>query len=198
MRLNPHLQRSLLWSSSCSTYIAQIQSGWTSIEVQCATGFGWRPFQPYCGLTFTHCPYKTSLSNGSSSLCIVERPDENLADSVGFEPTGLSPHQISSLRRYNHFGNYPQKCKILHLPPDFTVSLLLTHQCVGPLSFRGHIAPFDTYQLMEFVKLADTVGLEPTTHRLTADCSAIEPRIQIGGVGGVRHPHSLRIKQSTW
>ena len=32
---------------------------------------------------------------------------ELMADGVGFEPTGLSPHQFSGLRRYNHFGNHP-------------------------------------------------------------------------------------------
>ena len=26
---------------------------------------------------------------------------------VGFEPTGLTPQQISSLRRYDHFGTSP-------------------------------------------------------------------------------------------
>ena len=30
-----------------------------------------------------------------------------MADGVGFEPTGLSSHLISSQRRYNHFGNHP-------------------------------------------------------------------------------------------
>ena len=30
-----------------------------------------------------------------------------LAEEVGFEPTGLAPQQISSLRRYDHFGTPP-------------------------------------------------------------------------------------------
>ena len=30
-----------------------------------------------------------------------------LAEVVGFEPTGLTPQQISSLRRYDHFGTPP-------------------------------------------------------------------------------------------
>ena len=30
-----------------------------------------------------------------------------LAEAVGFEPTGLTPQQISSLRRYDHFGTPP-------------------------------------------------------------------------------------------
>ena len=32
---------------------------------------------------------------------------EHMADGVGFEPTGLSPHRFSRPRQYNHFGNHP-------------------------------------------------------------------------------------------
>ena len=32
---------------------------------------------------------------------------EHMADGVGFEPTGLSPHRFSGPRRYNQVGNHP-------------------------------------------------------------------------------------------
>ena len=53
------------------------------------------------GANRTHAP----LIWSQSVLPIIRRPH---TDGVGFEPTGLTPQQISGLRRYNHFGNHPQ------------------------------------------------------------------------------------------
>ena len=57
---------------------------------------------------------------------INKYPAKGLAERVGFEPTGLSPQKISSLRRYDHFGTsphiywavIPRICLMTSLPDD--------------------------------------------------------------------------------
>ena len=42
--------------------------------------------------------------------------------------------------------------------------------------------------------LAEVVGLEPTTRRLTAGCSTIELYLQIGDEYGIRTHDNIRVK----
>ena len=45
---------------------------------------------------------------GFAIRCLTVWLASHMAEEVGFEPTGLSSQQISSLRRYDHFGIPPK------------------------------------------------------------------------------------------
>ena len=81
-----------------------------------------------------------------------------LADGVGFEPTGLSPHRFSGPRRYNHFGNHPQwrREEDLNLHAGEATDGLANRS----LTIRV-TSPFLVYH----------VGLEPTAFYVQGRCS---------------------------
>ena len=81
-----------------------------------------------------------------------------MAGSVGFEPTGLSSHQISSLRRYDHFGNYPHlECQVRF---ELTMIYLLGRQAPSTSRRLAH---------MEHVEGADPSASSLATRRSTAE-----------------------------
>lgn len=87
---------------------------WESNPIQTVLQTVLMPYEQSTYNTFLILSVKSELSRLSpivpysyGRIYLSENSSGLLADGVGFEPTGLSPHQISSLRSYNHLSNHP-------------------------------------------------------------------------------------------
>ena len=96
------------------------------------------------------CPVRRARLHATGLILLVSSSNERLAEVVGFEPTRLSPQQISSLRRCDHFGTPPYMAEAVGFEPtDGSPSSAFEADALGQTQPRFRI-------------LVGEVGFEPT------------------------------------
>lgn len=101
-------------------------------------------------LTGQMCPVRRARLHATGLILLVSSSNERLAEVVGFEPTRLSPQQISSLRRYDHFGTPPNMAEAERFERS--------DGCPSPAFEAGALGQTQPH----FRMLVGEVGFEPT------------------------------------